>query len=554
MELISQHAKRIMEGCKERARDMGLRFQDESLEYIVTNRDMLELSPKTMIPTLYDYWVQDVEVLKETGRYELYPSNPYETVINTRPPISFYNDNNPDWLNVMIFYHVIGHIDFFQNNMFFRHTWDYDFTSRALADKRLIAKLRSEKGRWVDYIIEFSRAIDNLVGYYEELAGYTRSDSQAKLSVLDFYFDTFLQTINKVSVADYVKELEKYNEFIRKDPENGEFQFIEGVKSKHSEFESLYEKNKKAKKPDSQLDIFQFLMENSEFLNREENRWMLTVMEVVRSSSLYFQPQIRTKIMNEGWASYWHEELFLRDDRIKGHEVEFAIVNSKVTSMPRVGLNPYALGMRLFFYLEEMADKGRFSSKYLLLKDKNKRENFDSGVNEGRNYIFYVRENYSDSMFANSFISQDFVDKNKLFVAGKRLNKERMTWQYYVKSRNAEDYKQMVMGSLYHPPTINIGVLEDNTLHLYHVFEGKPLVQEYIKGTLLGIEYLWGGQVYLDTSEAVFKPVKKKVTGGQKEERPIQEVIWKRMRYRMKDRLLSRKELGTGEPVAENKT
>ena len=88
MELIDQHTKKIMEGCKERARSAGLRFEEETLEYIVTNRDLLELAPKVMIPTLYDYWVHDVEVLKETGRYELYPSNPYETVINTRPAIS----------------------------------------------------------------------------------------------------------------------------------------------------------------------------------------------------------------------------------------------------------------------------------------------------------------------------------------------------------------------------------------------------------------------------------------------------------------------------------
>ena len=117
MELIDQHTKKIMEGCKERARKVGLRFEDETLEYIVTNRDLLELSPKLMIPTLYDYWVHDVDVIKEKGRYELYPANPYETVINTRPAISFYNDNNPDWLNVMIFYHVLAHIDFFQNNL-----------------------------------------------------------------------------------------------------------------------------------------------------------------------------------------------------------------------------------------------------------------------------------------------------------------------------------------------------------------------------------------------------------------------------------------------------
>ena len=45
MELINQHTKKIMEGCKERARDAGLSFQDETLEYIVTNRDLLELDP-----------------------------------------------------------------------------------------------------------------------------------------------------------------------------------------------------------------------------------------------------------------------------------------------------------------------------------------------------------------------------------------------------------------------------------------------------------------------------------------------------------------------------
>ena len=110
MELIDQHAKKIMEGCKERARSAGLSFDDESLEYIVTNRDMLELSPKVMIPTLYDYWVQDVEVLKEKGRYELYPGNPYETVINTRPAISFYNDNNPDWLKLADSFGWHGHL------------------------------------------------------------------------------------------------------------------------------------------------------------------------------------------------------------------------------------------------------------------------------------------------------------------------------------------------------------------------------------------------------------------------------------------------------------
>ncbi|HPL02226.1 MAG TPA: SpoVR family protein, partial [Bacteroidales bacterium] len=102
MYLIDQHTKAIMEECKERARDAGLNFENETLEYIVTNRDLLDLSPKYMIPTLYDYWVNDIEVLQQYAKYKLYPSNPFETVINSRPAISFYNDNNPDWLNIMI--------------------------------------------------------------------------------------------------------------------------------------------------------------------------------------------------------------------------------------------------------------------------------------------------------------------------------------------------------------------------------------------------------------------------------------------------------------------
>ena len=538
MELVSQHAKKIMEGCKERARDAGLRFQDESLEYIVNNRDFLQLSPKNMIPTLYDYWVQDVEVLKEKGQYELYPNNPYETVINTRPPISYYNDNNPDWLNVMIFYHVIGHIDFFQNNLFFRHTWDYDFAGKALADKRLLAKLRSEKGRWVDYVIEFSKAIDNLVGYFDVLSSFT--SEKKKLSRIDYYFDVFLQEKVGNTIAGYVAEIEKYNKSMRESPEDGEFRFLENVKSKHAEFESLYDKAVLESGKGNNLDVLQFLMQNSEFLNREENKWMLMVMEVIRTTSLYFQPQIRTKILNEGWASYWHEKLFLKDDRISGHEVDFAVINAKVTSMPRVGLNPYALGMRLFYYLEAQAEKGRISYDYQRIPDKQIRSKFDAQTGSGRDFIFSIRENFCDSMFINTFIDQEFIDLHKLFVVDKRLNKERMTWEYYVKSKKAKHYKQMIADSLYHPPAIKINADEDNTLILNHLFEGKPLYRDYIEGTLLGLEFLWGAKVCLYTHDA---ELKKKEPG---QSQPMSQagiddrIIWKRFRYTMKDRKMTR--------------
>ena len=126
-----------------------------------------------------------------------------------------------------------------------------------------------------------------------------------------------------------------------------------------------------------------------------------------------------------------------------------------------------------------------------------RRENFDSGADDGQALIFRVRENESDFTFLNTFVDQDFVTANRLFVADKRLNRGRMVWEYLVKSRKAKDYRQMLLDGLYHPPSIAVGEEQgrsNGSLYLVHRFEGKPLVKEFIANTMLGIEYLWGGR------------------------------------------------------------
>jgi len=542
MELINQHTKKIMEGCKERARAAGLSFTDQTLEYIVTNRDLLELSPKVMIPTLYDYWVHDVEVLKEKGKYELYPSNPYETVINTRPAISFYNDNNPDWLNVMIFYHLLAHIDFFQNNLHFRHTWDYDFNGEALSDKRMIANLRSVKGRWVDYVIEFTRGIDNLIGYYTILNDIHSKPLHSTSKMVDYYFDIFLQNVRKVQVNEYIKELERYNTDKKQYKDEGESVFFAEVIKKHPEFETLFEKHQRTLKTNPS-DVIHFIMEHSEFITRDENLWIKPVMEIIRKTSLFFQPQIRTKIMNEGWASYWHEKLFLMDDRIKGHEVDFARIHAGVTALPLVGLNPYALGMRLFTHIEEIVNKGKYSFEYKRLLDSYAREKYDRNTGGGIDFIFSLRENFCDFTFINTFIDQEFINKHKLFVTEKKMNETKMVWEYYIKSKKADDFKSMLLDNLYHPPCVEIDTSknEENTLYLVHKFEGKPLVRDFIFNTLMGIEYLWGNQVQLETSDvkSVSSSSDNSMDSDAGSKSPV--VEWERVVYTMKNRKLSRK-------------
>ncbi|MBI4646570.1 MAG: SpoVR family protein, partial [Bacteroidia bacterium] len=472
MELITQHTKKIMEDCKKRAREAGLSFDKESLEYIVTNKDLLELTPKVMIPTLYDYWVHDVEVLKGHGQYKLYPSNPYETVINSRPAISFYNDNNPDWMNVMIFYHVLAHIDFFQNNKLFEHTWNDDFVGQALADKRLIASLRSEHGRWLDYAIEFSRSTDNLVGYFDKLASLNYPHELDAPPTINYYFEVFLQEDVKVPKTVLYKEIERYNSILEHNEEVRDSIFFSEIKLKYPEFQSRFDKYC-SQRHICQFDIMEFIRDNSSFLKKEENQWFKLVMSIVRNSSMYFQPQIRTKIINEGWASYWHDELFRTDSRICGHEVDYAKLNAGVTAISKIGLNPYAIGLRLIQYIEELADKGKLSYEFQKLTLSEERKNYDIKTGKGKESIFLLRKYFSDFMLINTFIDQDFVDKHELFVVGERLDESRGVIQYYIKSKKAEDYKQMLLENLYHPPKITVDLNKTNEENLHLIKKKK---------------------------------------------------------------------------------
>ncbi|MDO8592620.1 MAG: SpoVR family protein [bacterium] len=557
MELISNHAKQIMESCKAKARAAGLKFSDETMEYIVTNRDLIWLSAKNNVPTLYDYWLDDVGVIKDKTVYKFYPNNPYETVINSRPPLSYYNDNNPDWLNVMLFYHVLGHIDFLQNNRYFEETRNDDFVGQALADKRLIAELRQEQGqesRWVDYVIEFSRGIDNLVGFYSELNKNDLPTMNQEQEKVDFYFGGFLGEFAQAKSRDYDEEVARHNQCIREFGQTtGISVFFEDSKKKYPEFAKIFEKRTREKKTKPN-DLLQFLMENSPVINQGKNNWMKKVMQVVRSTSLYFQPQIRTKILNEGWASFWHDKLFMEDDRITGHGADYAKLNAGVVSMSHIGLNPYALGLKLIDCLYELAAKGKLNYNFEKIKDQHQRKQFDQQTGRGLDYLFFIRENFNDSTLIN-FLSdedfQDFVAKNQLFVMGTRLNPDTKRQEHYIKSRRATDYRQMINNHLYHPPHITFEKAEE-ALCLTHHFEGKPLLAKHIPNTMLGIEYLWGGPVVLETTEIVLTdadddddlpPQYRQLYGEDSD-------CWKqqRVRYTMEKRKLSKKIIKEASP------
>jgi stage V sporulation protein R len=180
-----------------------------------------------------------------------------------------------------------------------------------------------------------------------------------------------------------------------------------------------------------------------------------------------------------------------------------------------------------------MADQGRLNYEFQNEQNSEKRMIFNKNLGEGEDFIFKIRKNFSDFTLLNTFIDQDFVNEYDLFVVGKRPNPERNTIEYFIKSRKAEDYKNMLINSLYHPPTLNVDLSKTNESNLYliHRFENKQLVKEYIPDTLVGIEFLWGGQVQLETTEIY----KKHSADGQTDEYYNRKVL-----YTMKDRKIEK--------------
>src|SRR3989339_544161 len=477
MELIDINAKQIMERCKEKAKNAGLKFDPHTLEYNVTNRDMIELSPKVFIPTMYDYWIQDIHVLHGEGEYQISPHNAYETVINSRPAMSFYNDNNTDWMNTMIFYHVLGHIDFFQNNALFSQTWNDDFVGQSLANKRAIERLRSKHGRWVDYVIEAARGLDNIVGFHEDL-NTANFPNEIKLPPkVDFYFNIFLKE-ESIKPSKQSDELEKYNKILDQNPELIDSLFFADVKNNFPEFEEQFKRYKEEEKPKKHNDVLEYILHNSPKLRKKENEWMKEIITIVREAGLYFAPQMRTKIMNEGWASYWHDELFRNDEIVRSREIDYAKLNAGVTALTKGRINPYAIGLRLIQYVEELADKGKLTYDFEKIKDTETREKYD------------------------------------------------------LKTRKAEDYKKMLIGILPDPPhiTVNLKKTNEESLYLKHHFEGKPLITQFIPNTMIGIEHIWGNAVLLDTTEVIM---------GQNDQGQF--TMNNQVRYKMKDKKIRKR-------------
>jgi stage V sporulation protein R len=244
-----------------------------------------------------------------------------------------------------------------------------------------------------------------------------------------------------------------------------------------------------------QKDILLFLMNYAPL-----ERWQHTVLEIVRDEAYYFAPQGMTKILNEGWASFWHSTIMTQKVASASEIVSFADLHSGVVATGGGRLNPYKLGLELLRDVEERWNKGKFGKEYDECDDLAAKRAWDRQLGLGRQKIFEIRKLYNDVTFIDEFLTPEFVIENKLFTF--RYNRD--TDLYEIASREFREIKEKLLFRLTNFGQPFIYVEDGNynnrgEMYLRHRHEGVDLKMDYARDTMRNLHRIWTRPVHLET-------------------------------------------------------
>jgi len=229
-------------------------------------------------------------------------------------------------------------------------------------------------------------------------------------------------------------------------------------------------------------------------------RWQHELLSIIREEAYYFAPQAQTKIMNEGWATYWHTTMMTRDILTDAEIVDYADHHSGTVHTRPGQLNPYKLGLELWRNIEERWNKGQFGKEWLDTEDPEVRRRWDTGAGLGREKIFDVRRTHNDITFVDTFLTPDFCREQGFFTT--RYDPKGRQW--VVDSREFEEVKAQLLQMLVSRGTPRVYVVDGNhgnrnEMLLVHQHEGLDIQMDWAGVTLGNLAKLWKRPVHLET-------------------------------------------------------
>ena len=243
------------------------------------------------------------------------------------------------------------------------------------------------------------------------------------------------------------------------------------------------------------LGVLGFLCEHAPLPN-----WKRDILAMLREETYYFAPQAQTKIMNEGWASYWHEKIMTQRVLNASEIIDFADHHSSTLAVHPGQLNPYKLGYELFCDIERRWNTGRFGKEYDECDDIARRAAWNRDTGLGREKIFQVRAIYNDMTFIDEFLTEEFCREQKLFTYSLNERNNR----YEVADRGFAAVKEKLLLSLTNMGHPHIAVADANhanrgELLLRHRFDGLELRRDNACETLEALQRILTRPVHLET-------------------------------------------------------
>lgn len=379
----------------------GLTYYKPRIE-IVTSEQMIHYHTMHALPFLYSHWSFGKNY---TATHQEYTHGQtglaYETIINSDPMVCYIMENNSMTMQALVLAHaVVGHGSFFKNSELFKF-WTYpeSVLSYAKFAKSYVRKCELEYGAdKVEQILDAAHALQ-----WVSIDRYERTRTKRK------------EELEKLAIERKEYEEQMYNPIWRTLPPKKN-RLLKALQKAGEDFQTSLDKTK-FPWPFPEENILYFIEKNSPILDE----WQREILRIVRYFGQYLYPQVQTKVMNEGWASFWHYTLMhdLYDEGYisAGNMMEFLESHTAVTSKriddeeASIGLNPYALGFRMFMKIKQACENPSERDKIEL-----------KGI-AGKNWLEVFKdivENYNDSSFLGQFLTTDILREFEMFSASVR--------------------------------------------------------------------------------------------------------------------------------------
>jgi len=485
---------RWQETIEKTARSYGLDFFETVFE-LLGYEEMNAVAAYGGFPTRYPHWRFGMEYEQLTRGYAYGLQKIYEMVVNTNPCYAYLLESNSVLAQKLVMAHVYGHCDFFKNNIWFAHTNRKMIDVLANHGTRIRELMDKHGLDAVESFLDACLSVEDLIDIH---APAIKRRPPRKLEE---------ETAEEELTSGKFKSKRYMDEFVNPP------RLLAAERERHKREENEA-RNRFPERPER--DVLHFLIEHAPLEN-----WQRDILSIIREEAYYFAPQAQTKIMNEGWASYWHSLIMTRHELTDAEVVDYADHHSGTVAPHPGQINPYKLGLELYRDIEERWNTGRFGREYEECEDRRKKEEWDRKLGLGREKIFLVRRVYNDITFIDEFLTPEFCEKHKLFSY--RFNPE--TNRYEIESRSFEQIKQRLLFALtnFGRPTISVrdGNYENRgELYLEHEHSGADLKIDDAEATLCNIHRLWTRPVHVE-SRIEDKPVVLSFDGSNHQNRSL---------------------------------